>query len=199
MSGTAISGEAIDQLFLEARTQNAWKSDPVSEDLLRQVYDIARMGPTSANSSPARFVMLTTTAAKERLKPCLVPTNVEKIMAAPVSVIIGHDNEFYEKLPQLFPAGGEGYKAYFGSNAVLSAETAFRNGALQGAYFIMAARALGLDCGPISGFDNGKVDAEFFPGSNVKSNFICAVGHGDPAGVWPRNPRLSFEEACQIL
>jgi 3-hydroxypropanoate dehydrogenase len=114
-------------------------------------------------------------------------------------VIIAHDMAFFDKLPQLFPAGGDGYKAYFASNEALSSETAFRNGSLQGAYFIMAARALGLDCGPVSGFDNAGVDAEFFAGTTIRSNFICAIGHGDPSGVWPRNPRLSFEEACQVL
>ncbi|SFG53873.1 3-hydroxypropanoate dehydrogenase [Novosphingobium sp. CF614] len=199
MTGKPIDNQAIDQLFLEARTQNAWKPDPVSEDLLRQVYDLARMAPTSANGSPARFVMLTSNEAKERLKPYLAPTNVDKIMAAPVSVIIAHDLDFGDKMPQLFPAAGAAMKAYFASDEQMSNETAFRNGSLQGAYFIMAARALGLDCGPISGFSNAGVDGEFFPEGRIKSNFICAIGHGDPAGVWPRNPRLSFEEACQLL
>jgi 3-hydroxypropanoate dehydrogenase len=199
VSGKAIDNQALDQLFLEARTQNAWKPDPVSESLLRQLYDLTKMAPTSANGSPARFVMLTTQAAKERLRPLLAPNNAEKMMAAPVNIIIGHDLAFYDKLPQLFPAGGEGYKAYFASNEALSTETAFRNGSMQGGYLILAARALGLDCGPISGFDNAGVDAEFFAGTTVKSNFICAIGHGDPSGVWPRNPRLSFEEACQVL
>jgi 3-hydroxypropanoate dehydrogenase len=199
VSGNAINSEALNQLFLEARTQNAWKPDPVSEELLRQVYDLARMAPTSANGSPARFVFVTSADAKERLKPHLAPTNVDKIMAAPVTVIIAHDLDFGDKMPQLFPAAGAAMKAYFASDAVMSAETAFRNGSLQGAYFIMAARALGLDCGPASGFSNAGVDAEFFPEGRIKSNFICAIGHGDPSGVWPRNPRLSFEEACQIL
>ena len=199
MTGKAIDNQAIDQLFLEARTQNAWKPDPVSEDLLRQVYDLAKMAPTSANGSPARFVMVTTPEAKERLKSHLAPTNVDKIMAAPVSVIIAHDLDFAEFMPQLFPAAGAAMKAYFASDEKMATETAFRNGSLQGAYFIMAARALGLDCGPISGFNNAGVDAEFFPEGRIKSNFICAIGHGDPSGVWPRNPRLSFEEACQIL
>jgi len=199
MSATAVSNQALDQLFLEARTQNAWKPEPVSEALLRQVYDLARMAPTSANGCPARFVMVASAEAKERLRPHILSNNVDKIMAAPVSVIIAHDLDFYEKLPQLFPHGGDAYKGYFASNEPLAVETAFRNGSLQGAYFIMAARALGLDCGPISGFNNVGVDAEFFPDGRVKSNFICAIGHGDPSGVWPRNPRLSFDEACQIL
>jgi 3-hydroxypropanoate dehydrogenase len=199
VSGKAIDNQALDQLFLEARTQNAWKSDPVSESQLRQLYDLTKMAPTSANGSPARFVMLTTQAGKERLRPLLAPNNAEKMMAAPVNIIIGHDLAFYDKLPQLFPAGGEGYKAYFAGNEALATETAFRNGSMQGGYLILAARALGLDCGPISGFDNAGVDAEFFAGTTIKSNFICAIGHGDPSGVWPRNPRLSFEEACQVL
>lgn len=199
MSGKPIDNQALDQLFLEARTQNAWKSDPVSESQLRQLYDLTKMAPTSANGSPARFVMLTTQAGKERLRPLLAPNNAEKMMAAPVNIIIGHDLAFYDKLPQLFPAGGEGYKAYFAGNEALATETAFRNGSMQGGYLILAARALGLDCGPISGFDNAGVDAEFFAGTTIKSNFICAIGHGDPSGVWPRNPRVSFEEACQVL
>lgn len=199
VSGKAISNEALDQLFFEARTQNAWKSDPVSEDLLRQVYDLVRMAPTSANGSPARFVIVISTEAKERLKSHIAPTNVDKIMAAPVSVIIAHDLDFGDKMPQLFPAAGDAMKAYFATDEQMANETAFRNGSLQGAYFIIAARALGLDCGPISGFNNAGVDAEFFPKGRIKSNFICAIGHGDPSGVWPRNPRLSFEEACQIL
>jgi len=199
VSGKPIDNQALDQLFLEARTQNAWKSDPVSESQLRQLYDLTKMAPTSANGSPARFVMLTTQAGKERLRPLLAPNNAEKMMAAPVNIIIGHDLAFYDKLPQLFPAGGEGYKAYFAGNEALATETAFRNGSMQGGYLILAARALGLDCGPISGFDNAGVDAEFFAGTTIKSNFICAIGHGDPSGVWPRNPRVSFEEACQVL
>jgi len=195
----AVDDNALDQIFREARTQNAWKSESVGEDQLRQVYDLARMAPTSANSSPARFVMLVSAEAKVRLRPHILPNNVEKMMAAPVVVIIAHDYDFFDKLPQLFPAGGDAYKGYFAGNSELAEETAFRNAALQGAYFILAARALGLDCGPISGFDNAGIDREFFPEGRIKSNFICAIGHGDPAGVWPRNPRLSFEEACQLL
>jgi 3-hydroxypropanoate dehydrogenase len=199
VTGKIITDQALDQLFREARTQNAWKPEPVSEALIRQVYDLAKMGPTSANSCPARFVILTSPEAKERLKAHVAPTNVDKMMAAPVVVIIAYDLDFYEKLPQLFPAGGEGYKAYFGSDEKLAQDTAYRNGSLQGAYFMIAARALGLDCGPMSGFNNDGVDKDFFPEGRIKSNFICCIGHGDPAGVRPRNPRLSFEEACQIL
>jgi 3-hydroxypropanoate dehydrogenase len=194
-----VSDQTLDLLFREARTQNAWKSDPVDEALLRQIYDLAKMGPTASNSGPARFVFLTSTAAKERLKPFLFATNGDKMMAAPVTVIIGHDLDFHEKLPQLFPHGGDQLKAYFAGAEQVAADTAFRNSSLQGAYFMIAARALGLDCGPMSGFNNAGVDAEFFPTGRVKSNFVCTLGHGDPAGVWPRNPRLSFEEACQIV
>jgi 3-hydroxypropanoate dehydrogenase len=199
VAAQALSDQALDQLFREARTQNAWSDTPVSEELIRRVYDLAKMGPTSANSSPARLKILMSQGAKERLKPHLLPTNVDKMMTAPVIVIFGNDHEFYEKLPQLFPHGGDAYKGYFSSNAQLADDTAYRNATLQGAYFIMAARALGVDCGPISGFNNVAVDEEFFAGTRVKSNFICAVGYGDPSGVWPRNPRLSFEEACEVL
>jgi 3-hydroxypropanoate dehydrogenase len=194
-----VTDQVLDLLFREARTQNAWKPEPVSEVLIRKVYDIAKMGPTSANSGPARFVMLTSDGAKERLKPHLFPTNVDKMMAAPLCVIIAYDLDFYDKLPQLFPHGGEAYKSHFASNEPLALDTAYRNSSLQGAYFMIAARAVGLDCGPMSGFDNAGVDKEFFPEGRIKSNFICGIGHGDPAGVWPRNPRLPFEEACQIL
>jgi 3-hydroxypropanoate dehydrogenase len=199
VSAQALSDQALDQLFREARTQNAWLPNPISESMIRQVYDLAKMGPTSANSGPARLKILISDAAKERLKPHLLPTNVDKMMSAPVVVIFGNDHQFYEKLPQLFPHGGDAYKGYFAGNAKLADDTAYRNATLQGAYFIMAARALGLDCGPISGFNNEAVDGEFFAGTPIKSNFICAIGHGDPKGVWPRNPRLSFDEACEIL
>jgi 3-hydroxypropanoate dehydrogenase len=193
----AINDSALDQLFRTARTQNAWTDTPVSATLLQAVYDLARMGPTSANCSPARFVFVTTPAGKEKLKPFLLPGNVPKVMGAPVTVIIGHDLTFYEKLPQLFPHTDA--KAWFVGNDKLIETTAFRNGTLQGAYFMMAARALGLDCGPMSGFDNAGVDKAFFDNGPVKSNFICAVGHGDPKAVFARSPRLSFEEACKVV
>jgi 3-hydroxypropanoate dehydrogenase len=194
-----VTDQALDLLFREARTQNAWKPDPVSESLLRQVYDLTKMGPTASNSGPARFIFVTSTAAKDRLKPFLFSTNGDKMIAAPVTVIVGHDLDFHAKLPQLFPHGGDQLQAYFAGAEHVAADTAFRNSSLQGAYFIIAARALGLDCGPMSGFDNAGVDKEFFPDGRIKSNFICTIGHGDPSGVWPRNPRLSFEEACQIV
>jgi 3-hydroxypropanoate dehydrogenase len=198
-SVTTANDAALDLIFREARTQNAWKPEPVSEALLRQVYDLAKMAPTSANSMPARFVMLTTEAAKQRARPYVAPTNADKMMAAPVVVIIAHDLDFYENLHILFPNGAEGMKGYFGSDAQVAYDTAFRNGSMQGAYFMLAARALGLDCGPMSGFNNAGIDQEFFPDGRTKSNFICAIGHGDPAGVWPRNPRLTFEQACTVL
>lgn len=193
----AISDDALDQLFRAARTQNAWQNKPVSQTLLHALYDLMRMGPTSANCSPARLVFITTAEGRERIKPFLAPNNVAKVMQAPVTVIIGHDLEFYEKLPQLFPHSDA--RSWFLGNEKLIQSTAFRNGTLQGAYLIMAARAVGLDCGPMSGFDNDGVDKAFFSGSAVKSNFICALGYGDPIAVFPRSPRLTFDEACQII
>ena len=187
---------ALDRLFLEARTYNAWNSKPVSEATLRRLWDIARMGPTSANCSPARIVFVTSKAAKEKLRPALIPTNVEKTMTAPVTAIIGHDLEFYEHLPKLFPHTDA--RAWFAGNRPLIETTAFRNGTLQGAYLILAARALGLDCGPMSGFDNAMVDRLFFPEGSVKSNFLCNIGHGEAKNLFPRSPRFAFEEACRI-
>jgi 3-hydroxypropanoate dehydrogenase len=157
-----------------------------------------KMAPTSANCAPARLVFVRSVAAKERLRPALSAGNVEKTMAAPVTVIVGYDLKFYEQLPRLFPHEPSA-KTWFTGSAALIEATAFRNGTLQGAYLIMAARALGLDCGPMSGFDNAKVDAAFFPGGTIKSNFLCNLGHGDPARVHPRSPRLDFADACQIL
>lgn len=193
----AVADSALDQIFRTARTQNAWLDKPISPTLLQAVYDLARMGPTSANCSPARFVFLTTPEAKEKLKPFLLPGNVNKVLTAPATVIIGHDLTFYENLPRLFPHTDA--RAWFVGNEKLAETTAFRNGTLQGAYFMMAARSLGLDCGPMSGFDNAGVDKAFFDNGPVKSNFICALGHGDPKALFPRSPRLSFEEACQVL
>lgn len=192
-----VSAECLDQLFREARTHWVWRPEPVPLELLKEVYNLARFGPTSANSSPARFVFLTTPQAKERLRPALSPGNVEKTMTAPVTVIVAWDTEFHEKLPQLFPA--RDMRSVFAGNAALLHETAFRNGTLQGAYFMIAARALGLDCGPMSGFDQPKVNAEFFPDGKWKANFLCNIGYGDPAKLFPRNPRLSFDEACRVL
>jgi 3-hydroxypropanoate dehydrogenase len=192
-----VSAECLDQLFLKARTHWVWRPEPVPLELLKELYDVARFGPTSANSSPARFVFLTTPQAKERLHPALSPTNVEKTMTAPVTVIVAWDTEFHDKLPQLFPA--RDMRSIFAGNAALIHETAFRNGTLQGAYFMIAARGLGLDCGPMSGFDQSKVNAEFFPDGKWKANFLCNIGYGDPSKLFPRNPRLSFDEACRVL
>jgi 3-hydroxypropanoate dehydrogenase len=194
----ALSDEALDTIFRAARTQNKWSDRPVSDALLMSVYDLMRWGPTAANTTPARFVFVTTPEAKERLKPHLSEGNREKTMLAPAIAIIGYDLDFPETLPRLFPNNPK-MKDAFAGKAEMTQTMAFRNGTLQGAYFIIAARALGLDCGPMSGFDNAGVDAEFFDGTNIKSNFICALGHGDPAGIFPRNPRLSFDEACKII
>jgi 3-hydroxypropanoate dehydrogenase len=192
-----VSAECLDQLFLKARTHWVWRPEPVPLELLKELYNVARFGPTSANSSPARFVFLTTPQAKERLRPALSPTNVEKTMTAPVTVIVAWDTEFHDKLPQLFPA--RDMRSIFAGNAALIHETAFRNGTLQGAYLMIAARGLGLDCGPMSGFDQQKVNAEFFPDGKWKANFLCNIGYGDPSKLFPRNPRLSFDEACRVL
>ena len=193
----ALTETALDQLFRDARTHSAWLPVPVPASLLREIYDLARLGPTSANTSPARFVFLSTAESRERLRPALAPGNIEKTMSAPVTVIVAWDTEFYEQLPKLFPQVDA--RAWFRGNQPLIEETAFRNSSLQGAYFIMAARALGLDCGPMSGFDVNKVNAEFFPDGKWKANFLCNLGYGDSAKLYPRNPRLEFEEASQVL
>lgn len=195
--GHPVSGAALDQIFREARTLTAWLPKAVPHDLLRQAVQLALLAPTSANSSPARFVFVTSPEAKARLKPALAPGNVDKTMAAPATAIIAWDTEFYEHLPRLFPQAD--MKQYFVGNAKHAEESAFRNGSLQGAYFILAARALGLDCGPMSGFDPAKVNAEFFPDGKWKANFLCNVGYGDRSKLHPRNPRLSFDEAARIL
>ncbi len=194
---TPISQEALDQLFCEARTHSAWLPEPVPVELLRKAYELTRLGPTSANGSPARFVFLTTPGAKALLKPVLAPGNVEKTMAAPVTVIIAWDTEFHENLPRLFPQAD--IRSYFAGNKPLIEENAFRNSSLQAAYFILAARALGLDCGPMSGFDAEKLNPTFFPDGRWKVNLICNLGYGDSTKLHPRNPRLNFEEASVIL
>lgn len=197
MPHTSLSDDALDVLFRAARSHNGWLDEPVSDEQLHQIYELMKLGPTSANSCPARILFVKSPAAKERLKPCLSEGNVEKSMTAPVVAIIGMDMEFYEKLPTLFPHTDA--RSWFVGKPEKIQETAFRNSTLQGAWLIMAARSLGLDCGPMSGFDKAKVDAEFFPDGKVKSNFICALGHGDASKLFPRHPRLSFEEACAIL
>ncbi len=192
----AIDDAALDLLFRDARTQNAWQDKTVSEAQLRAVWDLTKMGPTSANCSPARIVFVTTAEAKQKLKPCLIESNFEKTMTAPVTAILGHDMTFYEQLPKLFPHADA--RSWFAGNEPLIATTAFRNSTLQGAYLMIAARALGLDCGPMSGFDNAKVDELFFAGTAVKSNFLCNIGYGDPEGLFARSPRFDFEEVCSI-
>src|SRR5262245_50278074 len=193
-----MSSEDLDLIFRNARTHNGWLEKPVDDALLRQVYDLAKMGPTSANMCPLRIVFVKSPEAKEKLKPALDAGNVAKTMAAPVTAIIGMDVRFYEKLPKLFPHVDA--KAWFKDLPEPVLEyIALRNSSLQGAYFMLAARALGLDCGPMSGFDNAKVDAAFFAGTTVKSNFLCNLGHGDATRLHPRGPRLSFEEACQLV
>lgn len=197
MSGTPLIPAAFDQLFFDAHTNNAWQDKPVADELLHHLYDTLRMAPTSMNCSPARIVFVKSKAAKEKLNPALMEGNRAKTMAAPVTAIIGYDAHFYENLPKLFPNNPKA-RNMFESNTALSDITAFRNGTLQGGYLILAARALGLDCGPMSGFDNAAVDQLFFAGTNVKSNFLCNLGYGDAKGVYPRNPRLEFTEACSI-
>jgi 3-hydroxypropanoate dehydrogenase len=192
-----VDDAALDLLFRNARTHNSWLDEPVPDAVLRQVYDLAKIGPTSANCSPMRIVFLRSPAAKERLRPALSQGNLAKTMKAPVTAIIAYDLAFYELLPRLFPQ--QDARSWFAGNDEVIRVTAFRNGTLQGAYFIIAARAFGLDCGPMSGFDNAKVDAEFFPDGRYKSNFLINLGRGDGLNMWPRNPRLEFAEACAIL
>ena len=193
---TPISMSSIQRLFTEARTHHAWQAKEVADGLLREIYDLAKWGPTSANSMPMRIVFAKSKAAKEKLIPALMGGNVDQVRAAPVTAIVAYDQRFYEQLPTLFPAFD--MRPMFVSNPSMSEQTAFRNSSLQGAYLILAARALGLDAGPMSGFDNAKVDAAFFENSSWKSNFICNLGYGDPAKLYPRGPRLSFDEACVI-
>lgn len=191
-----ISVEALEQIFTKARTHGVWLPEPVSDELLHQIYDLMKWGPTSANCCPARIVFAKSKEAKEKLLPCMAEGNVEKTKTAPVTAIIAYDLEFYEKLPTLFPYAPA--RSWFADNQPLIMSTAFRNGTLQGAYFMIAARSLGLDCGPMSGFDNAKVDAVFFQGTSWKSNFVCNLGHGDHGKLHPRSPRMEFSEACKI-
>ena len=192
-----LPNSCLDQLFGAARTYNLWRDQDVPEALLHQIVDLAKLGPTSANCSPARFLFLKSRAAKERLKPHLDEGNRDKTMKAPVCTIIGYDLDFYHYLPKLFPHTNA--KSWFAGKEEKIFDTAFRNGTLQGAYLIMAARALGLDCGPMSGFDNDGVDKEFFAGTKVKSNFLCNLGYGDAAALFARSPRFDFDEMAKIV
>jgi 3-hydroxypropanoate dehydrogenase len=196
--GTPLDDVALDHIFRTARTHNAFADTQVTDQQLHAVYDLMKYGPTSANCSPARIVFVRSRQAKERLRPALSASNLEKTMAAPVTAIVAYDLEFYEKLPQLFPHNPDAINWFKGKPAAIET-TAFRNSSLQGAYFIIAARAMGLDCGPMSGFDNARVDAEFFPEGKLKSNFLCNLGIGDPSKLFARSPRLSFEQACSVL
>jgi 3-hydroxypropanoate dehydrogenase len=192
-----LSDAALDRIFRQARTHKVWRDEPVSDVLLEAAYDLAKMGPTSANCSPLRVAFLRSADAKEKLRPALMAGNVDQTMAAPVTAILAYDIEFYEKLPALFPHTDA--RAWFAGKPQLIEETAMRNGSLQGAYFMVAARALGLDCGPMSGFDRRQVDEIFFAGTTWRSNFLCNLGHGEPAKLHPRAPRLEFDDACRLL
>ena len=191
-----LDDQALAQLFTEARTHNGWQPREVSDAQLQAIYEAMKWAPTSANCSPARIVFVKSVDAKQKLAPALAEGNLAKTLAAPVTAIIGSDHAFHEKLPYLFPHADA--KSWFDGNQALIDTTAFRNATLQGAYLMLAARALGLDCGPMSGFDNAKVDAAFFDGTQVRSNFLINLGYGDPAALFPRSPRLSFAEACHI-
>ncbi len=192
-----LDEKALDVLFRSAQSHNGWLDRPVTDVELRELYELMKWGPTSANCSPMRLVFVRTPAGKERIRPALSPNNIEKTLSAPVVVIVAYDSKFYGFVPRLFPRNPAAAER-FASDAALAAATAFRNGTLQGGYLILAARAIGLDCGPMSGFDNDKIDAKFFPDGRFKSNFLCGLGRGDPAKLFPRGPRLTFEEACKL-
>lgn len=192
-----LQARISERLFTEARTFNQWQATPLSEAQLRELYALTRMGPTSANCCPARFRFVVSSEGKARLKPALSSGNLDKTMSAPLTVIVGYDTAFFEALPRLFPHADA--RSWFTSSPELAQETAFRNGSLQGAYLILAARTMGLDAGPISGFDSARVDEEYFAGTSVRTNFIVNVGYGDPTGNFERLPRLSFEEAVQVI
>lgn len=193
-----LDDRALDVIFRKARTHNGWLPKPVSDETLRQLYELMKWGPTSANCSPARILFLRSQEAKERLSPALSSGNRAKTMAAPVTAIVAYDLKFYDLLPRLFPHD-QSARGWFTSDETVARDTAFRNGTLQGAYMVIAARAVGLDCGPMSGFNNAKVDAEFFAGTDVKSNFLCNLGYGDPGKLFDRLPRLGFDEGCRLL
>lgn len=195
--GDILSDAGLDLLFRQARTHNAWLDKDVSDVLLQAIFDLAKMAPTSANCSPMRLLFLRSKEAKEKLKPALMAGNADKTMAAPVTAIVAYDLDFYEQLPKLFPHTDA--RAWFVGDDALIEETAIRNGTLQGGYLMLAARALGLDCGPMSGFDRALVDQAFFPDGKVKSNFLCNLGYGDDAELFPRSPRFDFDDACEIL
>jgi 3-hydroxypropanoate dehydrogenase len=190
-----LDGPALDTLFRTARTRNGWSPTPVSDDEIRDLYELLKWGPTSGNGSPARFIWVRSAAGKAKLAAVASEGNRPKILAAPLTVIVGYDLEFGEHMPKLFPARGEAMKTMFAKSPAIAESTAFRNSSLQGAYLIIAARALGFDCGPMSGFDNAAVDREFFANTHIHSNFICSIGHGTDDNLFPRNPRLTFEEA----
>jgi len=191
-----LEARVLDQLFRSARTQNKWQDRPVPDSTLQELYDLLKWGPTSANGMPGRFVFLRTPEAKEKLRPALSAGNLDKTLSAPVVCIVAHDLKFYDRLPYLFPHADA--RSWFAGNERLAETTAFRNGTLQGAYLIMAARSLGLDVGPMSGFDNAKVDQAFLAGTDWRSNFLVNLGYGDPSGLFDRSPRLSFDEACRL-
>ncbi|MCE9620631.1 MAG: malonic semialdehyde reductase [Planctomycetes bacterium] len=192
-----IPQTALDQLFFNARTHNAWLDKPVSDATLRELFNAMRWAPTSANCSPLRVVFVKSPAAKAKLLTCVAPGNQEKTKAAPVTAILAQDMEFFEKLPKLFPAADA--RSWFVGNEKMIADSAFRNSSIQGGYFILAARAMGLDCGPMSGFDNAAADKLFFAGTKHRSNFLCNLGYGDAGKLFPRSPRLEFDEACTII
>ena len=195
--GTPVDDAALDTLFRTARSQNKWLDKPVSTEQLIAIYDLMKWGPTSANSFPARIVFVTSQESKKRLAAVVFEGNRSKVMTAPATAIIGFDSQFYDLLPRLFPH--RDMRSAFVDKPEFAQVSAFRNSSLQGAYFMLAARAIGLDCGPMSGFDNEGVDREFFPGGRVKSNFICAIGYGDPSAVFERLPRPTFSEVCEIV
>ena len=194
---SVLNDQSLQQLFINARTHHTWKSTSVSDEQLKKIYDLFKYAPTSVNCNPARIVFVKSAAEKERLLECVNPGNVEKTKSAPVTAIIGMDLDFYEQLPKLFPHVDA--KSWFVGKDSFIEQTAFRNSSLQGAYLILAARAIGLDCGPMSGFDADKVNAAFFPEGRVKANFLVNIGYGEESSLMPRQPRPSFERACKIL